>query len=127
MRKRELERLEKALLKKRDELIIEIELLRKGNLDTNHKEATGLVSGHTDHMADMGTDMQEREKAFHLAAHQNRFVYNIDEALRRIQDGTYGVCHTCGKNIRFQRLVAAPHARYCITCKSAEEEKKYGR
>ncbi|MBN4076331.1 TraR/DksA C4-type zinc finger protein [Gemmatimonas aurantiaca] len=127
MRKRELERLEKALLKKRDALIVEIELIRKGNLDINHKEATGLVSGHSDHMADLGTDMQEREKAFLLASHQSRFLYHVDEALRRIKEGAYGACHTCGKNIRFQRLVAAPHARYCFTCKSKEEEENRGR
>ncbi|HSG99630.1 MAG TPA: TraR/DksA C4-type zinc finger protein [candidate division Zixibacteria bacterium] len=126
MRKRELERLEKALLKKREELIDEIDLLRKGNLDTNYKEATGLVSGHTDHMADLGTDMQEREKAYYLADHQGRFLYHIDEALRRIKGGDYGVCQTCGKNIAFERLVAVPHARFCISCKSAEEARKQG-
>lgn len=127
MRKREIERLEKALLKKRDELIIEIGLIRKGNLDINHKEATGLVSGHSDHMADLGTDMQEREKAFLLASHQSRFLYHVDEALRRIKENAYGACHTCGENINFQRLVAAPHARYCITCKSIEEKQDLGR
>ncbi|MFQ5607027.1 MAG: TraR/DksA family transcriptional regulator [Candidatus Zixiibacteriota bacterium] len=124
MRKRELERLEKALLKKRESLVKELELLRRGNLDTNLKEATGLVSGHTDHMADLGTDMQEREKAFLLASHQNRFLYHIDEALRRINENSYGRCHECGQSISFQRLVAVPHARYCINCKSAEERTK---
>lgn len=122
MRKRELERLEKELLKKRDGLITELELLRRGNLDTNIKDATGLVSGHTDHMADLGTDMQEREKAFHLASHQNRYLYHVDEALRRIKDNVYGKCHDCGKPIDFQRLMAVPHARFCIECKSAEEK-----
>lgn len=121
MRKRELERLEKSLLKKRERVVIELELMRS-NLNTNLKEATGLVSGHTDHMADLGTDMQEREKAFHLASHQKRFLYHIDEALRRIEEGAYGKCHECGKSISFDRLVVVPHARYCITCKSAEEK-----
>jgi len=124
MRKRELERLEKALLKKREELVKQVELLRKGNLDTSFKDATGAVSGHTDHMADLGTDMQEREKAFLLASHQSRFIYNIDEALRRMKENRYGRCHTCGKKISFERLLAVPHARYCIACKSAEEEAK---
>ena len=124
MRTRELQRLEKALRAKRLELVAEIDLLRKGNLDTNIKEATGLVSGHTDHMADLGTDMQEREKAYHLASHQSRLLYHIDEALRRIHEGTYGFCHTCKKKVSFQRLLAVPHARYCITCKSAEEQAK---
>lgn len=124
MRTREIQRLEKALRAKHGELVAEIDLLRKGNLDTNIKEATGLVSGHTDHMADLGTDMQEREKAFHLASHQNRLLYHIDEALRRIHKGTYGVCHTCKKKVSFQRLLAVPHARFCIVCKSAEEQAK---
>ncbi len=124
MRKRELERLEKALLKRREELVNQVELLRKGNLDTSFKEATGAVSSHSDHMADLGTDMQEREKAFLFASQQSRFIYNIDEALRRMKEERYGFCHTCGKKISFERLVAVPHARYCIKCKSAEEKAK---
>ncbi len=124
MRKRELERLEKALLKRRAELVKQVELLRKGNLDTSYKEATGAVSSHSDHMADLGTDMQEREKAYLFASQQSRFIYNIDEALRRMKEERYGFCHTCNKRIDFERLVAVPHARYCIKCKSAEEEAK---
>ncbi len=124
MRKRELERLEKALLKRREEIVKQVELLRKGNLDTSYKDATGAVSSHTDHMADLGTDMQEREKAFLFASKQSRFIYNIDEALRRLKEDRYGVCHTCNKKISFERLMAVPHARYCIECKSAEEKAK---
>lgn len=124
MRKRELERLRKCLLEKREKLVNEVRLLRKGNLDTNLKDATGDLSSHSHHMADLGTDMQEREKGFLLASHQGRFLYHIDQALRRINDNKYGKCETCAKSIGLDRLLAVPHARFCIECKSAEESGK---
>jgi len=49
---------------------------------------------------------------------------HIDEALRRIEDGAYGNCHSCGKQISAARLEAVPHARLCIECKAKEEDKK---
>ena len=75
-------------------------------------------------MADLGTDVQEREKGFILASHQGRFLYHIDQALRRINDKTYGKCETCAKSIGLDRLSAVPHARFCFECKSVEESGK---
>jgi DnaK suppressor protein len=124
MRKRELERFEKLLVKKRDELFKEMGMLKEDNLGTTTKEATGDHSSYSFHMADQGTDAMEREKAFMLASKSGRLLYHINEALRRIQDNTYGKCVTCGKNISVQRLMAVPHARYCIECKEREELEK---
>jgi DnaK suppressor protein len=124
MRKRELERFEKLLMKKRDELLKELGLLKSSNLGTTTKEATGDHSSYSFHMADLGTDAMEREKAFMLASKSGRLLHHINEALRRIQDTSYGKCITCGKNISVQRLLAVPHARYCIECKEREETEK---
>jgi DnaK suppressor protein len=123
VKKSDLKKYEKLLLEKRKALLEDLEDLRKDSANTI-KDSTGELSSYTYHMADMGTDAQEREKKFHLASKSGRLVYHIDEALRRIQDGTYGKCATCGEDISTARLEAVPHARLCIACKEKEEKNK---
>ena len=121
MKKQELKKFEDLLLSKRDELVGDIGQLRKGSMDTTLTEAAGDLSTHAYHMADQGTDAEEREKSFYFASKSGRFLYHIDEALRRIKDGTYGICESCGHDISVARLEAVPHARLCISCKEKEE------
>jgi DnaK suppressor protein len=97
MKKKDLEKYEKLLLAKRAELITELGLLKKDALDTTIKDSTGDLSSYSYHMADQGTDAMEREKAFLFASKNGRLLYHIDEALRRIQDKTYGKCQECGQ------------------------------
>ena len=123
MRKSDLKKYEKLLLAKRKEMLEGIKTLRKDSASTI-KDSTGELSSYTYHMADLGTDAQEREKKFHLASKSGRLVYHIDEALRRIKDGTFGKCVECGNDIKAARLTAVPHARMCIDCKEKEEKKK---
>lgn len=92
MRKRDLDRFEKLLLARREELLRDMGLLKERNLNTTTKEATGDHSSYSFHMADQGTDAMEREKAFLFASKTGRLVYHINEALRRIKNGTYGKC-----------------------------------
>jgi len=127
MRKRDLEKFEKQLLARRDELLKDMESFKDMSLSTTTKEATGDHSSYSFHMADQGTDAEEREKAFLLASKTGRLLYHIDEALRRIKDNTFGKCLKCGKQISVARLQAVPHARFCIDCKSREEEEKAAR
>lgn len=74
------------------------------------------VAGYTDHMADQGTEAMEREKAALFATKEGRYLYRVDEALRRLYNDpdNFGRCHATGKPISFRRLDALPHARYCI-------------
>ena len=122
----DLRKFEELLMKKKKQLLEEMGILGEHYGDTV-KESTGDHSSYSYHMADQGTDNHEREMAFMMASKSGRLVYHIDMALKRIKDGTYGGCHTCGKQIGKARLEAVPHARYCIECKSAEEERKAGR
>jgi RNA polymerase-binding transcription factor DksA len=82
------------------------------------------LSAYTDHMADQGTEAMEREKAALFATKEGRYLYRIEEALRRLYNDpkSFGSCHTCGTDVGFERLDALPHARYCIDCKLKEEE-----
>ena len=124
MKKKDLEKYEALLLEKRNGLIEEMGLLKKSTLDSTAKDASGELSSYSTHMADQGTDADEREKAFMLHSKGGRLLYHIDEALRRIKDKTYGKCVECGEEISSARLEAVPHARLCIACKEKEEKKK---
>lgn len=127
MRKADLKRYEKLLLKKKSELLESMGDIMKDRVGTTTKESTGDLSSYSYHMADQGTDAMERELAFMFASKTGRLIYHVDEALRRVMDGSYGKCILCDRPISKARLKAVPHARLCIECKSAEEEKKTGR
>lgn len=115
---------EKLLVEKRVILLKELGILEDNNFNKTTKDAAGELSSYTHHMADQATDFSEREKGFHLASREGRFLHHLDEALRRVKTKEYGLCMGCGKLINPERLKALPHARFCIECKSKEEERK---
>lgn len=125
MKKKELDSLEKRLLEERAKLVAEIKHLDETVLNQSVKESSGDLSSYSFHMADMGSDAMERERAFLTASAEGRNLLEVDEALRRLYRGEYGVCETCGSDISVKRLEAVPQARLCITCK--EKEEKAGR
>lgn len=125
-KKADLEKFEQLLLKKREEIVAQ-QKKQKALLGETGKDATGELSSYSYHMADKGTDNMEREKAFMFASQSGRLIYHIDEALKRLRKGDYGLCHNCGNQIQKARLQEVPHARLCIECKSAEEEAQPGR
>ena len=75
--------------------------------------------------AEDGTDAFERQFALKLASTEHESVVEIDDALRRIRDRTYGICENCERLIEYPRLKALPFVRLCISCQS-EEERKHG-
>jgi len=124
MNKRDLQKFEKLLLKRRQQMISDFSSLKENAMDSTSKDNSGDLSSYSYHMADMGTDANEREKAFYFASKSGRLLYHIDEALRRIKAKTYGKCQDCEEEINHERLEAVPHARLCIKCKELEEQRK---
>ncbi len=125
MNKRQLAHFEKRLLEERARAIKEI-----GHYDESFnatlQAADGDLSSYSFHMADQGTDAMEREKAFLMASKEGRFLWHLNQALRRLYEtpDKYGKCENCGQEIAFERLDALPHARLCINCKEKEENGK---
>jgi len=74
------------------------------------------------HQADAGTDAYDRDFALSLLAQEQDALYEIEEALKRIKDGTYGVCEACNKRIPQARLEALPFARLTIDCQQIYEK-----
>ena len=122
----ELQYFKELLLERRTELLRELEDFKNGDAASTMKEAAGENSSYAFHMADLGSDTMEREKAFYFATREGRLLYHLDQALERVQSGTYGFCHNCGQPISRERLEAVPHARLCITCKANEEKNPFG-
>ena len=120
--KKQLAHLEKRLLDERDRALRALGLFDK-MAKSGRESVDSDLSVYTDHMADQGTEAMEREKAAVFASKEGRYLYRIEEALRRLYNDpkTFGVCHTCGTDVGLDRLDALPHARYCIDCKRKEE------
>ena len=123
--KKDLAHFEKRLLEERKRVLKELGT-HSETFGSSQQESDGDLSSYSFHMADQGTDAMEREKAFLFASQEGRFLWHIDEALRRLYASpqTFGRCHSCGKNIAYERLDALPHARYCFDCKQREEDGK---
>jgi len=85
------------------------ETLRRSN-----KEDSGDLSSYGQHMADAGTDSFDRDFALSMVSSEQEALYEIDEAIRRIREGTYGVCEITGKPISRDRLRAVPFTRYSV-------------
>ena len=122
--KKDLERFKKILETVRARLAGDLKHLESDSLNTNQRDASGDLSGYSFHMADMATDNFDREFTLGLASNEQQGLNLIDDALRRISEGTYGVCEDCSKPISQKRLLAVPHARLCIKCQELEEKKK---
>ena len=124
MTKKEAAKFKKLLLKKREEILGEINHIVKENLKSQ-KEASGDLSGYSYHMADMASDSYERELSLNIASNEQEVLYEIDEALKRIEEGKYGICIECEKKIPVKRLKALPYVKHCIQCQSKEENSKH--
>ncbi len=107
---------------KRRAVVEALEYLHKENPGSLEDETGELVSGSADqHMADTATETVDREIDYTLEESDGRLLTAIDEALARIEAGTYGVCVNCGAQIPPERLEAMPWATLCIECKRKEE------
>ena len=86
------------------------------------EEGEAFTDGAADqHPADMGTETFELEKDMSIRNNVEAELADVERALRRVDDGTYGVCESCGRKIPVQRLEAMPGARFCIKDQSRAE------
>jgi len=79
-----------------------------------YHESMGELSSYDNHPADEGTDLFEREKDIALKEHYELQLKNVNQALEAMENGTYGTCQVCGKEIPLERLKALPNTVYCI-------------
>jgi RNA polymerase-binding protein DksA len=121
--KKELQEFKKLVLKKKDEILDEIKHISDDTLKKSQKEASGDISGYTYHMADVATDNYDREFSLGIASNERKLLYELGDALKKIEDGTFGICEDCKSLIAKIRLKAVPYARLCVKCQEKREKK----
>lgn len=125
--KKDLEDFRKVILEKRNEIIEQLQALKEQMMDTTTGQYVNENSPYSLHMAEQGTDAMEREKLYLWAQRENKFLGYLDDALQRIENGTYGICIECIDEpqnlcptcplIPKERLMAVPHTQHCLQVK----------
>jgi RNA polymerase-binding transcription factor DksA len=131
--KKDLEHFKKIILEKRDEILEQLQNLKEQMLDPSTGEYINENSPYSLHMAEQGTDAMEREKTFLYAQRETKFLGYLEDALKRIENGTYGICIECIEEpqhlcetcplIPKARLEAVPHSQLCLPMKQRQEKK----
>src|SRR6266487_6796401 len=105
----------RRLIEQRSRLLAIQEALSLGSADAAPAEAPGgEVSSGDQHIADIGSQTFEREKDISILSGVDAELADVEWALRRLADGTYGTCEACGRSIGTARLQARPATRFCI-------------
>jgi len=132
--KKDLEHFRQIILNRKQEIISQIESLREIMVDSTTGEYINENSPYSLHMAEQGTDSMEKEKTYLYAQRESKFLGYLDEALKRIDAGTYGICVECIDEpkhlcptcplIPKERLEAVPHTQMCMQIKEKQEKNK---
>lgn len=112
----ELDYFRNLLIIKRSEAEKEIDLIRESMADRADSDAADH-SSFAHHSGDVGTDVENTNMNYKLIEREKKFIEQIDDALARIDNGTYGICQATGEPISRGRLKAVPHTRYSIRAK----------
>lgn len=125
--KKDLDEFKEIILQKRDEIIDQLQSLKDQMMDPTTGQYVNESSPYSLHMAEQGTDAMEREKLYLWAQRENKFLTYLEEALQRIDNGTYGICIDCIDEpqnlcpscplIPKERLKAVPHTQHCLQVK----------
>ena len=113
----------KLLLKTKEQISGDIRHLSDDNTGSAN-DGGGDISGHALHMADVATDMYDREFALGLAANDRELLSHVNQAMSRIEEGTFGVCLECKKPIAATRLKALPYTKTCLKCQEKIESRR---
>ena len=125
--KKDLDEFKKIIFDKRNEIIEQLQTLKDQMMDPTTGQYVNESSPYSLHMAEQGTDAMEREKLYLWAQRENKFLGYLDDALQRIDNGTYGICIECIDEpqnlcptcplVPKDRLAAVPHTQHCLQVK----------
>jgi RNA polymerase-binding transcription factor DksA len=124
---KELEKFRTLIQDIRVENVEELEALTEQLREMTSSDNMDDNSAYSLHMAEQGTDAMEREKTFLQAQRTSDYIKKLDESLRRIQDGTFGLCRVCGLRLDSKRLMAVPVTQVCTYYKNTSKPCEPGR
>ncbi len=130
---KDLDEFKELILQKREEIIEQLQMLKEQMMDPATGQYVNENSPYSLHMAEQGTDAQEREKLYLWAQRENKFLGYLEDALVRIENKTYGICIECIDEpqnlcptcplIPKERLKAVPHTQHCLQVKTKMQKK----
>ncbi|MBS10086.1 MAG: transcriptional regulator [Gemmatimonadetes bacterium] len=123
MEQEDCEYFKKILVDKRNEIRNDLGVLESHSMNNTSADSSGDLI-YSDHMSDLGSASMEREKAFLFASRDGAYLEQLEGAIQRIEEGTYGVCRVCQTEISKARLEAVPTTKICVACKEAEAAEK---
>jgi|DewCreStandDraft_3_1066083.scaffolds.fasta_scaffold00992_5 DnaK suppressor protein len=122
--KRDLARFKRRLEEEQRRLLLELEGVEEV-VEGAREEMSGMnFEGYDEDLADFAVDTFEREKGLVLESSIQDLLAQVEAALKKIEEGTYGICERCGQPIHIERLEALPWAKLCISCKALEEKRR---
>jgi len=121
--KNDLKKMKELLQTLRRKVAGDLNHIEKDTLNQSQRDASGDLSGYSFHMADVATDNFDREFNLDIASGEQKSLNDIEVALQKIEEGTYGKCEMCEAKISIERLKAVPYAKLCVKCKQEEERK----
>jgi RNA polymerase-binding protein DksA len=122
--KNELDHFKAKLLSEKQRVLEEMGELQSSNLKQSISDQSGEVSRYSYHLGDTASLSYGREFSMGLSERQQKYLEQVDEALERIEDGTYGICKVTGELIPLERLEEVPVAKYSVKGKEILERQK---
>lgn len=122
--KKELEHFRNKLLEEKKRVLEEMGELQNGNLMESFSDSAGEISRYSYHLGDTASLSYGREFSMSLAERQQKYLEQVDKALQRIEEGTYGICQVTGELIPFERLEEVPVAKYSVKGKEILEKRR---
>jgi DnaK suppressor protein len=117
------ERFRTALLDERSRIEGAIDYLHRETPGSLEDETEEVLGGSDNHLGDAAAGTLDREIDYTLEEHSEQVLVQIQAALKRIEEGTFGMCTNCGKPIAEERLEARPWASLCIDCQREAERR----
>ena len=114
--KQELNKFKNMLDSKRTTVLADLEEARERAEGFSTGDSVNAI--YSSHMADAGSDQQEREKLFYFLKRESEYLQYLDRAVEMMDDGTFGICKTCEQKIAEERLKEVPYTSQCFNCKS---------
>ncbi|WP_199883883.1 TraR/DksA C4-type zinc finger protein [Anaerosinus massiliensis] len=120
--KEQLNSYEKRLIDEKEQILQTISHIEENGLEETMAETSTELSMYDNHPADVSDQLFERSKDIALRDHANVLLEKLEVALKKIEDGSYGICSHCGEAIDRERLEAVPSAALCLPCQEKEDE-----
>ena len=120
--KKKINKYQETLVDLKEKIVSDIKQIGE-HASPSERSDSGDVSGHVMHLADVATDMYDREFSMGLASNDRELLIKIEKALKRIEGGTFGLCEECKGPISSARLEALPYVSHCLKCQEKAENK----